>query len=489
MTSFLAFDLGASSGRAILGTLEDGAVQLEEVHRFDNGGIDVNGALYWDILGLFAEMKTGLRLALARGVELSGMAVDTWGVDFALLDAKGNPVGFPRHYRDGRTADMLPYAFERCSREKMYADTGIQFMNLNTVFQLAAMVRDGDPLLGVAEKLLFMPNALTYMLSGHVGAEYTIATTSQLYDANRRDWAWEVIDALGIPRRVFPEIVPPCTVVGTLREVVCDELNCPPITVILVGGHDTASAVAAVPASGDGSWAYLSSGTWSLLGLELDSPLINAEALEANYTNEGGLGGKIRFLKNIMGLWLIQESRAEWRRQGKPLSYDAVDDLASKAEPFRSLVDPNDESFVAPGNMPERLAEFCRRTGQPVPETPGQIARCALESLALRYRQTLDELEHIGGKPIAKLHLVGGGTKNLILNQFTANAVDRPVVTGPVEATAIGNIIAQGIAVGAIRDLDHAREVVRNSIETQVYAPADTEQWADAYQRYRGLLR
>jgi rhamnulokinase len=371
----------------------------------------------------------------------------------------------------------------------MYADTGIQFMNLNTVFQLAAMVRDDDPLLAVADTLLFMPNALTYMFCGHIGAEYTIATTSQTYDANRRDWAWDVIDALGIPRKLFPKVVPPCTVVGTLRKAICEELNCKPIPVILVGSHDTASAVAAVPATGDQSWAYLSSGTWSLLGVELDQPLITDEALEANYTNEGGIAGKIRFLKNIMGLWLIQESRAEWKRQGYKLSYDDIDAQAAAAEPFRSLVDPNDDLFVAPGNMPERFAEFCRRTGQPIPDTPGRVARCALESLALRYRQTLDELEAITGNPIAKLHLVGGGTKNLVLNQLTANAIDRPVVTGPVEATALGNIVAQGIAVGEIPDLDHARDVIRNSIQTKNYTPENRQQWADGFRKYRSLLQ
>jgi sugar (pentulose or hexulose) kinase len=387
-----------------------------------------------------------------------------------------------------RTADIYPYAFAQYPREKLYADTGIQFMNLNTIFQLAAMVRDKDPQLDIAETLLFMPNVLTYLFCGHIGAEYTIATTSQAYDANRKNWDWEAIDALGIPRRLFPKIVPPCTVAGHLRPALCEELHCEPVPVILVGSHDTASAVAAVPATDEAPWAYLSSGTWSLLGVERDKPLINEQALAANYTNEGGLNGKIRFLKNIMGLWLIQESRAEWKRQGRPLSYDDIDKQAAAAAPFRSLIDPNDDSFVAPGDMPGRIAEFCRRGGQAVPDTPGRVARCALESLALRDRQTLDELEQIGGKPIARLHLVGGGAKNLLLNQWTANAVNRPVVAGPVEATALGNILAQGIAVGAVRDLDHARSVIRNSIETRIYMPEQPEEWENAFARYRSLL-
>ena len=489
MKHYLAFDLGASSGRAILGTLADGKIALREVHRFENGPVEVDGGLYWNLLGLFTELKTGLAKALELGVELAGMAVDTWGVDFALLDAKGKFAGFPRHYRDPRTADILPWVFERFPRARLYERTGIQFMNLNTVFQLAAMVRDQDPMLESGKTLLFMPNALTYLLCGQISAEYTIATTSQAYDPRAGDWAWDLIAALGLPRRLFPKVVPPCTPAGLLRPSICAELNCKPIPVILVGSHDTASAVAAVPADEGSSWAYLSSGTWSLLGVELPQPLITPAALEANYTNEGGLCRTIRFLKNIMGLWLVQECRHEWQRRGLNLSYDDLETMAAAAEPFRSLVDPNAEVFLPPGDMPERIAGVCRDTGQPVPETPGQIVRCALESLALRYRRTLDEIESITGTRAAVLHLVGGGSKNLMLNQFAANAAARPVRTGPVEATALGNLAAQALATAALGSLKEARDCVRRSAETQEYSPEDTQAWQAAYDTYRRLFR
>ncbi|MBT3285750.1 MAG: rhamnulokinase [Victivallales bacterium] len=487
-THYLAFDLGASSGRAILGTLSDGRIELEELHRFDNGPVDINGGLFWNLLGLFAELKQGLANALAKGVKISGIAIDTWGVDFGLIDGNGQFVGFPRHYRDPRTTDIYPYAFGKVPRDEMYRTTGIQFMNLNTVFQLVAMERDGDSSLQTGEKLLFMPNALTYLFSGNASAEYTIASTSQLCDANTGTWAKKMIEGLDLPMAILPDIVPPCTVVGELREAICEELKCDPVPFILVGSHDTASAVAAVPATTGKSWAYLSSGTWSLLGVELDKPLISDAGLAANYTNEGGVGGKIRFLKNIMGMWLIQESRSEWRRQGQNYTFDEMDMMAAEAEPFRSFIDPNDESFVAPGNLPERIAEFCRKTGQAVPETPGQIMRCALESLALRYRMALDEIEEITGQGIEILHLVGGGVKNLVLNQYTADAIGRPVITGPVEATALGNIAAQAMATGELADLAEARCVIAASTDTNTLLPADGAEWDEAYGRFRQLF-
>jgi len=486
---YLAFDLGASSGRAMLGTVADGTITVREVHRFDNGAVDIDGGLYWNLLGLFAELKKGLAKALEQGVELSAMAVDTWGVDFAMLDAKGKFAGFPRHYRDPRTADILPWAFERVPKQRLYERTGIQFMALNTVFQLAAMVREQDPVLTSARTLLFMPNALTYLLCGNVCAEYTIASTSQIYDAHTGDWAWDIVDALGLPRGLFPKVVAPCTPAGVLRPALCDELNCKPIPVVLVGSHDTASAVAAVPTCGDVPWAYLSSGTWSLLGVELPRPLITPAALAANYTNEGGLAGTIRFLKNIMGLWLIQECRNEWQRRGTSLSFAELARLAAEAEPFRSLIEPNADVFVAPGNMPERIATFCRNAGEPIPETPGQVVRCALESLALRYRRTLDEIEQITGQRIGVLHLVGGGSQNELLNQFTANAIQRPVITGPVEATALGNIAAQAMATGDLPSLAAARDAIRRSTETRTYQPLQQAAWTAAYERYRRSVR
>jgi rhamnulokinase len=489
MKHYLAFDLGASSGRAILGSIDQGKVTLEELHRFSNGGIAINDGLFWNFLGLFNELKIGLRKALDSGVELAGIAVDTWGVDYALIDQHGFFAGMPRHYRDSRTDEVMPWTFAKISQEEVYRQTGIQFMSLNSIFQLAASVRDGDRSLDIAEKLLFMPNALSYLLCGDISAEYSIATTSQLYNPTTRDWAWPIIDALGLKRSLFPQITPACSCVGNLLPSLQEEFKCGPIPVILVGSHDTASAVAAVPADGNTSWAYLSSGTWSLLGIELEQPLISEQGLQANYTNEGGVGGKIRFLKNIMGLWLIQECRTEWQRRGLNYSFDELDAMAAEAEPFRSFIDPNHASFIAPGDMPARIADYCAASGQPVPETPGQILRAALESLAMRYRQSLEEIEAISGKPIELLHLVGGGCKNIILNQFTANAIQRPLLTGPVEATALGNIIGQAIATGQIASLQEGRDIIRASSETLSYEPQDQDAWNQAYLRFLSLTK
>ncbi|MBR4220475.1 MAG: rhamnulokinase, partial [Victivallales bacterium] len=326
--NYLAFDLGASSGRAIVGTLDNGKISLREIHRFTNGPVAINGGLFWNLPGLFTELKTGLAKAVQEGIELAGIAIDTWGVDYTFIDADGFPVGLPRNYRDPRTEDVMPFTFDKIAKDKIYELTGIQFMSLNTIFQLAASVRDNDKQLLAADKLLFMPNALTYLFCGNVSAEYSITTTSALYNPKTGDWAWEIIDALGLKRSLFPTIVPSGTVVGTVSEQLQEELKCGPLPVILIGSHDTASAVAAVPVQKGTNWAYLSSGTWSLIGLELDKPLITAESGEANYTNEGGVGGKIRFLKNIMGLWLIQECRNEWIRQGTEYSWGDLVKLA-----------------------------------------------------------------------------------------------------------------------------------------------------------------
>ncbi len=481
---YLAFDLGASSGRAIVGTFENGKITLEEIHRFANGPISINGGLFWNTLGLFNELKTGLAKAVQAGIKPDGIAIDTWGVDYAFLDKNGFLAGQPRNYRDPRTDDAMPYTFDKISAEKIYDATGIQFMSLNTVFQLSASVRDNDQSLEIADKLLFTPNILTYFFCGDVSAEYSIATTSQLYNPATGDWAWDVIDAIGVKRSIFPRIAPSGTIAGVVSPALQEELKCGPIPVILVGSHDTASAVAAVPAKKDSSWAYLSSGTWSLLGLELNKPLITEEARKANYTNEGGVGGKIRFLKNIMGLWLIQECRNEWKRRGTEYSFGEMVELAKAEQPLRSFVDPNAPDFVAPGDMPGRIADFCRRTGQPVPETPGQIIRTAYESLAMRYRQTINELEQLAGVKLDVLHLVGGGCQNLLLNQFTADATGLKVLTGPIEATAMGNIAVQAMATGDISSLDEARSIIAASTELGTYMPGNTEMWDKAFDRF-----
>ena len=482
--NYLAFDLGASSGRAILGTIEDGKIFLKELHRFANGPVSINGGLFWNILGLFSELKTGLAKALQETPDIEGIAIDTWGVDYTFIDSDGFIVGNPRNYRDPRTEDVMDYAFNKISKEKIYELTGIQFMSINSVFQLAASVRDNDKQLQIADKLLFTPNALSYLFCGNVSAEYSIATTSQIFNPKTKAWAWEIINALGLKPTMFPKIVPSGTIAGELLPSIQEELKCGPIKVILTGAHDTASAVAAVPVEPGSNWAYLSSGTWSLIGLELDEPLINAETLKANYTNEGGVGGKIRFLKNIMGLWLIQQCRDEWIRQGCEYSFGKMVELAAAAEPFFAFVDPNDQSFVTPGNMPQRIVDYCKKTGQRVPETHGQIIRIALESLAMRYRRSVIELEAITGKKIDVLHIVGGGCKNDLLNQFTANACGRKILTGPVEATALGNIVVQAMATGDVKDLAEARRIVAASTELGTFVPQDAASWDKEYDRF-----
>ena len=482
--NYLAFDLGASSGRAILGTIEDGKISLKELHRFANGPVSINGGLFWNIVGLFSELKIGLGKALQETPDIEGIAIDTWGVDYTFIDSDGFIVGNPRNYRDPRTEDVMDYAFNKISKEKIYELTGIQFMSINSVFQLAASVRDNDKQLQIADKLLFTPNALTYLFCGNVSAEYSIATTSQIFNPKTKAWAWDIINALGLKPTMFPKIVPSGTIAGELLPSIQEELKCGPIKVILTGSHDTASAVAAVPVEPGSNWAYLSSGTWSLIGLELDEPLINAETLKANYTNEGGVGGKIRFLKNIMGLWLIQQCRDEWIRQGCEYSFGKMVELAAAAEPFFAFVDPNDQSFVTPGNMPQRIVDYCKKTGQRVPETHGQIIRIALESLAMRYRRSVIELEAITGKKIDVLHIVGGGCKNDLLNQFTANACGRKILTGPVEATALGNIIVQAMATGDVKDLAEARRIVAASTELGTFLPQDAASWDKEYKRF-----
>ncbi|MCQ2396365.1 MAG: rhamnulokinase [Lentisphaeria bacterium] len=490
MKNYLAFDLGASSGRAIIGHYDGNSIQLEELHRFANGPYTVGKELFWDINTLFAEIKEGLRKALAKGENIDGIGIDTWGVDVCYLGSDGKLIGLPHHYRDQRTDDVMPWTFQRISKDDIYSETGIQFMTLNTIFQLSASIRDNEAALQQADKLLFMPNALTYLLCGKVAAEYSIATTSQLFNPNTGDWSWKIIDALGLKRSLFPQITPSCTIAGTLTEEIQKEFNCGPIPVILIGSHDTASAVAAVPAVNETGWAYLSSGTWSLMGVELPKPLATKEAQAANYTNEGGVGNTIRFLKNIMGLWIIQECRNQWIREGNKYSFAELTTMArEEAQPFYAIINPNDKLFEAPGDMPSRIKSFCHETGQMIPETPAQIIRVALESLALRYRQTWNELEALTNQKLSTLHLVGGGCQNGLLNEFTANAIQATVITGPVEATAFGNILGQGIATGTIADLNTAREIVKRSEATQIYKPTDADIWTEAYKRYETICQ
>jgi rhamnulokinase len=480
---FLAFDLGAESGRGVLGQFDGSRLSLEVIHRFANGGVRTLDTLHWDVLRLYTEMVHTLRLCAAKHGFLDGVGVDTWGVDFALLGRDGALLGNPRHYRDPYTEGIMDQAFARLPRAEIFQRTGIQFLRFNTLFQLLALQRERSPLLDAAETLLFMPDLFHYWFTGLKVNEYTDASTSQMLDPNSRQWAYSLIAAFGLPTKMLGTLVQPGAVLGPLRPALVQETGINAALVIVPASHDTASAVVAVPVSAP-SWAYISSGTWSLLGVELRQPLISEAAREANFTNEGGAGGTIRFLKNIMGLWLVQECRRAWERAGTTYSYEELMRQAETAAPFVSLVNPDDPSFLLPANMPAALADFCRKTGQPAPESVGATVRCALESLALCYRWVLERLETLTGQRVEVLHIVGGGSQNALLNQFTAEACNRPVLAGPVEATAIGNVLVQALGAGVLGSLADAREVVRRSFEVRMFTPRQPEVWQAPYERF-----
>jgi rhamnulokinase len=484
----LAFDLGAESGRGVLGLFDGQRLRLEVVNRFANGPVRTLDTLHWDVLHLFTEMTAGLRRCAAEHGGIDSLAVDTWGVDFALLGRGGTLLGNPRHYRDPHTETIMDAAFAQVSRLEIFRQTGIQFMRFNTLFQLLALQRDRSPLLEVAETLLFMPDLFHYFFTGIKVNEYTDASTSQMLDPRSRGWAFGLAKALGLPAHLLGTLVAPGTVLGPLRAPVAAETGLKPVPVIAPASHDTASAVAAVPATGT-SWAYISSGTWSLMGAETTEPLLGEKALACNFTNEGGVGGTIRLLKNIMGLWLVQECRRVWERARKALTYDDLTRLAEASPAFISLVDPDDAGFILPPNMPAALGEFCRRSGQAVPVEPGPVMRCALESLALRYRWVLERLEELLGRRLEVVHIVGGGSQNALLCQFTADACNRPVVAGPVEATAVGNVLVQAIGLGLLGSLADARAVVRQSFEVRTYSPQNPECWQEPYQRFLKLIK
>jgi rhamnulokinase len=483
---FLAFDLGAESGRGILGRFDGSRLSLEVIHRFPNGAVRTLDTLHWDVLRLYSEMLQTLRLCAAKHGALDGVGVDTWGVDFALLGRGGVLLGNPRHYRDPHTEGIMEQAFVRVPRAEIFHHTGIQFMRFNTLFQLLAMQRDRSPLLDAAETLLFMPDLFHYFFTGIKVNEYTDASTSQMLDPNTRSWAPELIRAFALPSKILGTLIQPGTVLGPLRPSIVQETGINAVSVIAPASHDTASAVVAVPASAP-SWAYISSGTWSLMGVELKQPIVGEAALAANFTNEGGFGGTTRFLKNIMGLWLVQECRRVWERSGTVYSYDELMRQAEAALPFASLVDPDDLSFILPANMPGALADFCRKSGQPAPEGVGGTVRCALESLALCYRWVLERLETLTGQRVKVIHIVGGGSQNSLLNQFTADACNRPVLAGPVEATAIGNVLVQALGAGVLGSLVDAREVVSRSFEVRTFSPRHPEAWQAPYERFRAF--
>lgn len=483
----LAFDFGASSGRAIIGHFDGENIRLEEVHRFSNDPVNVSGTLYWDVLRLFFEIKQGLTKAkLAGGFDSIG--IDTWGVDFGLIDKYGCLLENPVHYRDARTSGLIEEVFETIPKDELYSRTGIQFMELNTLFQLYSLKKCRPHILERADKMLFMPDLFAYMLTGNMQTEYSIATTSQMVDIKTHTWAGDLLDRLGIPSDILTDIVPSGTPNGKLSRSVCNELGLEPVDVISVCGHDTQSAITAVPSQSD-SFAFLSSGTWSLFGTELGEPIVNDTSLRINITNEGGYGNKTGLLKNIIGLWLIQESRRQWKREGRDYSYADLERLALDAEPFKCFIDPDAPEFTPPGDLPGRVREFCRRTGQYVPETVGEIMRCIYESLAMKYRLTFSMIKECTGKNFPVIHVIGGGTKDTLLCQMTANSCGVPVKAGPIEATVLGNIAVQLLSSGDISDIGRAREIVARSEKLCEYAPTDTEKWAAAYDRFLKIAK
>lgn len=485
---FLAFDIGAESGRAVYGLLDNDSLNLKEIHRFANGPVRVFDSLYWDVLSIFGELKKGLEIYSENiGTDLDGMGFDTWGVDYALIGNDNSILGFPYHYRDKRTDGMMEEAFHHISKEEIFRITGIQFMKLNTIFQLLSMVLSHSPILDIADKMLMMPDLFNFMFTGRKASEFTIATTSQMYDPNKMEWSKELVEKLGIPYRILPEIIPPGTELGMLLPSIRDELGLNDVSVIAPACHDTGSAVAAVPAKGQ-NWAYISSGTWSLMGVEIAKPIINDKTLNYNFTNEGGVCNTFRLLKNIMGLWLVQECKHTWEAEGESLSYSDLVKLAEEAKPLVSIVEPNYEPFLSHGDMPSRIRELCKNTGQPIPETKGAVIRCALESLALKYRWVTEKLEEILSKNIDVIHIVGGGCQNKLLCQLTADATQRRVIAGPIEATAIGNIMIQALAKGFVKSIDEARDIIRRSFDVSIYEPRSAVGWDDAYSKYLKIM-
>lgn len=482
---FFAVDLGATSGRTILGSFTPSGLELEEINRFPNHLIEMAGHFYWDIYELYRNILQGLRLAARKeDVEIVSIGIDTWGVDFVCVGQDGHLLRAPYAYRDPHTEGAPEAFFARMPRNQVYALTGIQIMNFNSLFQLDALRRNHDTALQTAQKILFMPDALAYLLTGEQVTEYTIATTAQLVNASTRKLEPALLHAVGLTESHFGRFVYPGQQIGRLSAAVQQLTGLGAVPVVAVGSHDTASAVAAVPAQNK-NFAYLSSGTWSLMGIETESPIITPDTEAKNYTNEGGVEGTIRFLKNICGMWLLERCRLNWG----DVSYPELIAEADAAPAFRSLIYPDDPTFANPADMELAIKEYCCRTHQPVPETRGQLVRCIFESLALRYRQVLDDLRNLSPRPIETLHVIGGGSRNDLLNRWTAAAVGIPVVAGPSEATAIGNIMLQAIAAGKAAGIAEMRTVIAQSVPQKTYLPADADTWNEAYERFLQIVK
>lgn len=483
----LAFDFGASSGRAILGTFNGETISMKEIHRFSNDPVNIRGTLYWDILRLFFEIKQGITKAVHAG-GFDAIGIDTWGVDFGLIDKEGRLLGNPLHYRDQHTVGILEEIYKTVPREELYSRTGTQLLRFNTLFQLASLRRKNPELLDRADKMLMVPDLFAYFLTGEIRAEYTEVSTSQMLDPVTGDWAYDLIEKLDIPTRLLPPIIDAGQTYGMLSADICEELGCESVPVIAVATHDTGSAVAAVPAVDEEHFIYISCGTWSLFGTELQAPNMSEDSARYNITNEGGFGRTTRYLKNIMGLWLIQESRRQWIREGYEVTFADLEREALACKPLQCFVDPDDASFEMPGNLPRRVQEFCEKTGQYVPQTRGEIMRCIYESLAMKYRWAYEAIQACTGITCDAIHMIGGGTKDRLLSQMTADSCNCRVIAGPIEATAIGNIAVQLIALGEIADLDAARKVVAASEALKTYEPIDTASYDAAFERFCGIL-
>lgn len=499
--SYLAIDMGASSGRCVVGHFDGKKIELEETYRYENGPVDMNGSLYWDLPGLWKNVQDGMRATGAKyGDQIASVGVDTWGVDFAFLGRGGELLGNPYCYRDPRTDGAMERAFEIVPRDEIFAQTGLQFMQFNSLYQLLVMKEKNSPILDVAERLLQIPDIFHWLLSGVESNEYTNATTTQCFNPQTRSWAFSLLKKFGIPTNFFPATTEPGTTLGKLRAKLAADCGLTSANVVLPGTHDTASAVFAVPSAsplGTTDWAYISLGTWALMGIESAKPVVNDVVAKFNFTNEGGVCGTTRILKNICGMWLLQECRRVWNQQGKrnaagePLGWEDLNVLTANAKPFVSFVDPDAPEFLTPSNMPQTVREFARKTGQTIPESDGAVLRTIVESLALKFRRVLTMCEAIGGRRIETIHVVGGGVRNKLLMQATADATGRRVVAGPIEGTGIGNVLMQAIGAGDVADVAEAREIVRNSFEVVEYEPsADGDAyWDEAYSRFLQILK
>jgi rhamnulokinase len=486
--NFAAADLGASSGRLMLGRWDGSRFELEEAHRFANGGVTIADGLYWDVLGIWSELQHGLKRLSARTTgTLASIGVDGWGVDFALLDAQGKLIGNPRHYRDKRTAGVPGQVFQRVAEREVFARTGVASMAINTLFQLFAMHQSDDPQLAIAEKLLMIPDLFHYFLCGEKGVEYTEATTTQMYSPLEGAWRHDLLRALEVPARILPEVIAPGTNLGRARPAVVAESGFSrPFQVIAVASHDTASAFAATPGMDDCS-VFLSCGTWSLMGVQIAEPNLSDMAFALGFTNEGTINGMTLLLKNMTGLWLIQQCQERWKKEGKNLSWEAVVANASAAEPFQLIVDPDAEEFLAPENMPEAIRHFCIASQQRAPETLGEMARCCFEGLSLKYRSVVEKLELLTGRHLGTIRIVGGGCHNDFLCQMTADVCRRDVVAGPAEASALGNLLVQAVATGHLKNIDEGRAAIAAASEMKTYTPHGNDGMEYAYSRFQLL--